>query len=65
MHDSALVKGKKLPTAEVVGQAGHAAMMAGKRVYIPGIVNKLMAQSVRVTPRHLVTRLVKALSASK
>jgi uncharacterized protein len=65
MHDSGLVKGKRLPTAEEVGALGYHAMMAGKRVYIPGTMNWLMAQSVRFTPRRIVTAMVKAMSAPK
>jgi uncharacterized protein len=62
MHDSALVKGKKLPDAQSVGVAGYRAMMHGKRVFIPGLMNWLMAQSVRFTPRNLATEIVKRMS---
>jgi uncharacterized protein len=62
MHDSALVKGKKLPTSEVVAAAGYQAMKRGQRVYIPGLMNWLMAQSPRFTPRNMVTGIVKAMS---
>ena len=62
MHASALVKGKKLPSAETVAYAGFRAMQRGQRVYIPGAMNWLMAQSVRFTPRRMVTALVKAMS---
>ncbi len=62
MHDSGLVKGKKLPTAESVARVGYAAMQRGKRVAIPGAMNWMMAQSVRFTPRRVVTSLVKAMS---
>lgn len=62
MSNSALVKGRKLPTAEEVGQAGYHAMMAGKRVFVPGIMNKLLAQAVRFLPRNLVTFIVKKIS---
>ncbi|MCE2792934.1 MAG: SDR family oxidoreductase [Blastopirellula sp.] len=62
MHDSALVKNKKLPTAEDVAAGGYRAMQRGQRVYIPGIINWLMAQSVRFTPRNLVTRISKSFS---
>ena len=65
MQDSALVKGKRLPTSAAVGASGYRAMMAGKRVYIPGMMNKMMASSIRMTPRSLVTRIVKTLSAPK
>jgi uncharacterized protein len=63
MHDSALVKGKKLPTAEQVGQAGYRAMMAGKRVFVPGLMNKLLVWTIRFTPRSIVTAIVKKMSA--
>ena len=62
MHDSALVKGKKLPSSEEVAAAGFRAMQRGQRVYIPGAMNWIMAQSIRFTPRRLVAALVKQLS---
>ncbi len=62
MHDSALVKGKKLPTADEVAAAGFKAMQRGQRVFVPGVMNWLMAQSVRFTPRNMVTALVKTMS---
>ncbi|HEY2344436.1 MAG TPA: SDR family oxidoreductase [Xanthomonadaceae bacterium] len=65
MQDSGLMKGKRLPTAERVGAEGHAAMMAGRRVFIPGLVNKAMAASVRMSPRKVVTAVVKAMSAPR
>jgi short-subunit dehydrogenase len=65
MQASGLVKGKRLPTAERVGAEGYAAMFAGRRVFIPGLVNKALAASVRVSPRNVVTRVVKAMSAPK
>jgi len=62
MHDSALVKGKRLPTAEEVGVAGYKAMQRGQRVFIHGLMNWIMAESVRFTPRRLVTVMVKLVS---
>jgi uncharacterized protein len=62
MHASALVKGKRLPTAQAVAAEGYRAMQRGQRVFIPGAMNWLMAQSPRFTPRNVVTRLVKAMS---
>lgn len=65
MQASGLVKGRRLPGAEQVGAQGYAAMMAGRRVFIPGLVNKAMAASVRVSPRKVVTAVVKAISAPR
>ena len=62
MHASRLVNGKKLPSPEQVAAAGYRAMQRGQRVYIPGLMNWIMAQSVRFTPRNLVTLLVQQLS---
>lgn len=58
MHHSALVKGKHLPSSEEVARKGFRAMQRGKRVYIPGLKNWLLAQLPRIAPRRLVTRIV-------
>jgi short-subunit dehydrogenase len=62
LGNSALVKGKKLPTSEEVAALGYRAMQRGQRVYIPGFMNWAMAQSMRFTPRNLATRVVKTLT---
>lgn len=62
MHDSALVKGKKLPEAKAVADYAVQAMDRGQRVAIHGALNWLLAQSVRFTPRALTTRIVARLS---
>lgn len=62
MNDSALVKGKKMPSSEQVAAAGYRALQRGQRVYVPGVMNWIMSQSVRFTPRRLVTLMVKHLS---
>jgi short-subunit dehydrogenase len=62
LGNSALVKGKKLPSSEEVAALGYRAMQRGQRVYIPGLVNWVMAQSMRLTPRNLATKVVKILT---
>lgn len=62
MHASALVKGKKLPSSDEVAAVGYKAMKRGRRVVIPGLMNWLMAQSVRFTPRRMVTTMVRLMS---
>jgi short-subunit dehydrogenase len=59
MFDSALVKGKRLPTADQVADQGFRAMQRGQRVYIPGIRNWILAQMPRMAPRKLVTWIAK------
>jgi short-subunit dehydrogenase len=59
MQNSGLVKGKKIMDARTVAEAGYRGMMAGKSIVIPGVKNKLLAQSVRFSPRSMVTKLVR------
>lgn len=59
MHASPLFKGKKLPSSEEVAAKGYRAMQRGQRVYIPGVMNWMMANSARFAPRNIVTALAK------
>lgn len=59
MEESNLVKGKKLPTSKEVAEYGYASMMKGKTVAIHGMMNWIMANSVRFTPRALVVKLTR------
>src|SRR5207248_3848812 len=45
-------------SAESVAEAGYRGMVHGRRVVIPGLHNKIGAQSIRVTPRGLVLKIV-------
>lgn len=65
MEDSALVKGRKLPSAEEVARYGYAAMMGGKRVVIYGVKNSLMVFGLRFTPRNLVTKVARMVLKKK
>src|SRR4051794_15870755 len=58
MHHSGMVKGKRLPSAETVARKGFLAFQRGRRVYIPGWKNWLLAELPRFGPRRLVTRIV-------
>lgn len=62
MQDSALVRGKRLPSSESVANAGYRALKRGQRVYIPGFMNWVMAQSVPLMPRRLTTFVVAQMS---
>lgn len=61
MHSSALFKGKKLPTSAEVATKGYRAMKRGQRVYITGVMNRILAQSTRFGSRSLVTKIAKAM----
>jgi uncharacterized protein len=61
MEESALVKGKKLPTAKEVARYGYAAMLKGKTVAIHGMMNYILANSVRFAPRALIVKITRKL----
>lgn len=65
MENSGLVKGKKIMDSRTVAEAGYRATMAGKTLEIPGFMNKLLAQSVRVSPRRMMVKVVRALQEEK
>ena len=44
-----------------VARTAYRALMRGQRVIIPGLKNKIGVQSIRVTPRTLATKVIKAL----
>ncbi len=48
--------------AKSVAEKGYRALMKGKRLLVPGMINKLTAVSVRFSPRGLVTRIVKGMN---
>lgn len=66
MQDSKLFSGLlKVADAPAVARAGYAGFRAGRRIVVPGLVNKLGIQSLRVSPRALVTRLVKRMQSRR
>jgi hypothetical protein len=58
MEDSRLVQGQ-IADAQSVALAGYRGLMAGKTIVIPGFSNKLIPWVVRVSPRTVVTRVVR------
>ena len=64
MESSKLVNGKKMPTSAEVAKFGVKAMQAGKVVAVPGFMNKIMASSIRFSPRPAVRRLVHKMQES-
>jgi short-subunit dehydrogenase len=61
MTTSRLFNMTKPMTSAEVARVGYAAMQSGKRVVIAGLRNKLLAESIRVTPRRVVTTIVRKL----
>ena len=64
MEDSKLVNGRKLPGAAVVAKAGYRAMCRGDAIEVVGLSNKVLASSVRFTPRPVIRRLVHRMQAA-
>ncbi len=59
MEESLLVKGRNLPTSHEVADYGYKAMMKGQVVAIHGVMNYLMANGVRFTPRNVVLKVAR------
>ena len=59
LEKSRLIKRMKVMDARTVAEAGYRGLMAGKPVVIPGLMNKLLAQSVRFSPRWMVTKIAR------
>jgi short-subunit dehydrogenase len=57
MHDSALIKGRRLPDARAVAEAGFAAMKAGKPYVVTGGSSKAFAFASRLLPRTVTARI--------
>lgn len=65
MGRSPLLRLMKVPTSEAVALYGYRAMMKGKLVAIEGLLNRILANSVKFIPRVIVLPLLHALQKSK
>jgi len=65
MGDSKLVKERMLPSSRQVAEFGYRAMMKGKAVAIHGVLNSIMATSVRFIPRSLVVKIAGMIQSKK
>ncbi|HEX6086217.1 MAG TPA: SDR family oxidoreductase [Thermoanaerobaculia bacterium] len=61
LGSEALLQMMKPGSSMDVARAGYRGLMRGQRVIIPGMKNKMGVQVVRISPRGLVTRVVRAL----
>ena len=65
LQESRLVKGRKLPTSKEVAEYGYNAMLKGKSVAIQGILNYILANSVRFFPRSSVVKITRFIQDKK
>jgi short-subunit dehydrogenase len=63
MESSRLFRSGSVMEAGPVARAGYDGLMKGKPVVLTGLSNRLMVQSLRVSPRRAVARIAKALIA--
>ena len=66
IENTRLIKGKLigLMSPAAVAQLGYRGLMQGKRLVIPGFINKLGVQSVRLSPRRVTTQVARMLQES-
>jgi short-subunit dehydrogenase len=60
-EDAPLFHSPAVKSSEFVAQAAYDGMMRGKRVVIPGTLNKLGVQSLRIAPRRAVLATIRRL----
>lgn len=63
-EDAPLLRSPGAKPPDVVAEAGYRGMMRGRRIVIPGVLNKVGVQSLRVSPRRVVTGVVGRLHPS-
>ncbi|MBI3249545.1 MAG: SDR family oxidoreductase [Deltaproteobacteria bacterium] len=63
IQETRLVKSKLMGfmSTEAVAQVGYRGLMSGKRVVVPGVMNKLGVQGTRVLPRRLSAQIARML----
>jgi hypothetical protein len=59
MQESRLLSTLAVASAADVARAGFDGMMAGQTIVIPGVVNRIAVQAIRVTPRAIVRRVIR------
>ena len=59
--DLPIGRAARIADAASVAQNGFAGMMAGRRLVVPGLANRLHVQGLRLAPRRLVTAIVRRL----
>lgn len=65
MQESRLFSVLGVASAADVARAGFEGMMAGQAIVVPGLVNKVGVQAIRVTPRAIVRRLIRSIQEKR
>lgn len=64
MQRSRLFRPGTTMTAQQVATAGYTGLKRGRRLIVPGLLNKIQLQSLRISPRPWVVKIARALIAS-
>jgi short-subunit dehydrogenase len=64
MQRSRLFRPGTTMTAQAVAAAGYSGLKRGRRLVVPGVLNKIQLQSLRISPRPWVAKIARALIAS-
>ncbi|MEH2076768.1 MAG: SDR family oxidoreductase [Nostoc sp.] len=65
MEDSKIASVNRMMDTETVAKIGYRSLMKNKTVVVPGMRNKILTESVRFTPRNLVTKIVRSMHELK
>jgi uncharacterized protein len=65
VEKTALFQGPLVMDARRVAKAGYAGLKRGKRLVIPGVLNRLMVQVVRLSPRRMVTAAARRIQETR
>ena len=65
IQETRLVNVLQIMDSESVARAGYDGMLAGRRLVIPGIANKIGVQTLRTTPRGIVLKIVRFLNSGR
>jgi short-subunit dehydrogenase len=64
MQRSRLFRLSMTMTAHAVAAVGYSGLKRGRRLVVPGVINKIQLQSLRISPRSWVVKIARALFAS-
>jgi len=65
MNETRLFTLMKPMSSMEVAERGYEAMKQGRRVAVSGMMNRMLVQSIRVTPRRMVTAIVRRLQETR
>ncbi|HEY6050236.1 MAG TPA: SDR family oxidoreductase [Thermoanaerobaculia bacterium] len=65
MEQTRLFRSRLVQDAKTAANAGYEGMKRGRRVVVPGLANKLLAQGVRLAPRRLLTAITRRIQETR